>query len=185
MRGGSLTTATFSSSREFTTIVLAQDFIIDLQSALADAYQQQNTALIAKRINTVTVAGTLSPDGTGSLQETGLNTHIYDTYVTDEGYPRKRLYLDGSTAKLEFYANASEFVGTPSGLWTSVTGSGTDPSTYTSWSATRDSGIPTFTKVAADSPDISLFDCVPNVTASQRGVSVNLDVSLVGRLVSP
>lgn len=187
MRGGSLTTVSFSSSREFTTIDLARNFIIDLQSALADAYQQQNTAVIAKRVNnvTVTTSGSLSPDGTGVLRETGLNTHIYDTFEIAETYPRKRLYLDGSTAKLEYYADAGEFTGTPSGLWTSTTGSGTDPSTYTAWTASTGSGVPLFAKAATDSPTITLYDCSPNVTATQRGVSANLEVTLVGRLVSP
>jgi len=186
-RGGSLTTASFSSSREFTTIDLATQFIIDLQSALADAYLQQNTAEIAKRINKVTVTGTLSPDGTGVLQETGLNTHIYDTYVIAETYPRKRLYLDGVTAKLEYYANSGEFTGTPSGLWTSTTAGSdaTDPATYTSWSASTGTGTPAFAKAATDSPIITLYDCAPSVSASQLGVSVNLTVSLVGRLASP
>jgi hypothetical protein len=111
------------------------------------------TPMLLTRINNVTVstAGSLVPDGTGVLRETGLNTHIYDTYVIAETYPRKRLYLDGSTAKLEYYADSSEFTGTSSGLWTSVTGSGTDPATYTSWSATRVSGVPLFAKGAPSS----------------------------------
>jgi len=187
-RGGSLTTASFSSSREFTTIDLATQFIIDLQSALADAYLQQNTAKIAKEFQ-VTVTGTLSPDGTGVLQETGTGTHIYDTYEIAETYPRKRLYLDGATAKLAYYADAGEFTGTPSGLWTSTTVAGsadaTDPAVYTSWTASTGSGVPLFAKAATGSPIITLYDCAPSVSASQVGVSVNLTVSLIGRLVSP
>lgn len=190
-RGGSLTTASFNSSREFTTIDLATQFIIDLQSALADAYSQQNTAKIAKRINKVTVGEsvTLSPDGKGVLQETGTGTHIYDTYEIAETYPRKRLYLDGATAKLEYYANAGEFTGTPSGLWTSTTVAGsadaTDPAVYTSWTASTGSGVPTFATAATDNPVITLYDCAPSVSASRIGVSVNLSVSLIGRLASP
>jgi hypothetical protein len=189
-RGGSLTTASFSSWREFSTIDLATQFIIDLQSALADAYSQQNTAKIAKRINKVAVAGSLSPNATGVLQETGTGTHIYDTFEIAETYPRKRLFMaNATTAKLEYYANAGEFTGTASGVWTSITVAGsadaTDPAVYTSWSASTGSGVPTFTTAATDNPVITLHDCAPSVSASQLGVSVNLQVSLIGRLASP
>ena len=189
-RGGSLTTCSFSSTRDFTTIDLATQFIIDLQSALADAYQQQNTAKIAKRINTVTVAGTLNPNATGALQETGTGTHVYDTFETAESYPRKRLFMhNATTAKLEYYANSGEFTGTASGVWTSTTVAGTadatDPAVYTSWSASTGTGTPTFSTASADSPSITLYDCVPTVNVSRIGVAVNMDVTLVGRLVSP
>lgn len=189
-RGGSLTTASFSSSREFPTIDLATQFIIDLQSALADAYLQQNTAKIAKRINKVTISGTLSPNATGVLQETGTGTHVYDTFEIAETYPRKRLFMENATtARLEFYANSGEFTGTPSGVWTSNTVAGsadaTDPAVYTSWTASTGSGDPTFATAATDNPVITLHDCAPSVSASQIGVSVNLTVSLVGRLAAP
>ena len=189
-RGGSLTTASFSSSREFSTIDLATQFIIDLQSALADAYLQQNTAKIAKAMR-VTISGTMNPDATGVLQETGTGTHVYDTFEIAETYPRKRLFMaNATTARLEFYANAGEFSGTASGVWTSTTvaasADATDPADYTSWSATTGTGAPTsLVKAVSGTPVITLHDCAPSVSASQIGVSVNLTVSLVGRLAAP
>ena len=187
-RGGSLTTASFSSTREFSSTDVATQFIIDLQSSLANAYQKQCTALIAKRINKVTVSGSLTPNATGVLQETGLNTKVYDSYEIAASYPRKLLRLDTSgtaTAKLEYFANSGQYPGSPSHTWTSTTAGSdaTDPAGFTSWSSSG--GTPAFAKAATDSPAISLYDCAPSVTASQIGVSVNMDVSLVGRLAAP
>jgi len=187
MRGGSLTTVTFNSTQDFTTDDLARQFIITLQSNLADAYQQQCTALIAKRVNKVAVSGSLTPDATGDLQETGYNLKVYDSNELSAGYPRKLLRLDTSgtaTAKLEYFANSGEYPGSASHTWSSTTAGSDadDPAGYTSWSTSG--GTPAFNKTATDSPSISLYDCVPNVTASQIGISVNLDVTLVGRLVT-
>ena len=188
-RGGSLTTASFSSSREFSTIDLATQFIIDLQSALADAYSQQNTAKIAKGFD-VTVSGTLSPDATGVLPEAGTGTHIYDTFQASETYPRKKLSLVFGTATLEFFANSGEFPTAPSGQWLSNSvGAGldsTDPANYINWAASGgSSGVPSFAKAPTVSPSITLHDCAPSVTSTRIGVTVNLQVSLVGRLSSP
>ena len=187
-RGGSLTTVQFSSSREFSTIDAATTFLLGLQADLADAYQAQNTAIIAKRIYKVTVGGSLTPNATGVLQETGLNTKIYDSYEVAASYPRKLLRLDTSgtaTAKLEYFANSGEYPGSPSHTWTSTTAGSDadDPAGYTSWSTSG--GTPTFTKASTDSPSLNLYDVSPDVTATRRGVAVDLTVSMTGRLVSP
>ena len=188
-RGGSLTSVQFSSSREFSTIDAASTFLLGLQADLADAYQAQNTAKISKTFE-VTVSGTLSPNATGVLPEAGTNTHIYDTFQTAETYPRKKLSLVSGTATLEFFANSGEFPTAASGQWLSNSvGAGLDaddPANYINWAASgSSSGVPSFAKALTMSPGLSLFDVSPDVTATRRGLSVNLSVSLTGRLVAP
>lgn len=187
MRGGSLTDVSFTSSREFESRAVAQDWLFALQATLATAGNAQCEALLATRSNAATITGTLSPDATAvsPVAETFLNSNIYDSGAS---YPRVTITTDGVDAVMSYYADSSEFDAmTPSGVWESSTpGSDTsDPLAFTSWSATTGTGTPSFAKSTTDANSLMLYDVSANVNGSAIGRTVMLNVSLIGRNDDP
>jgi len=188
MRGNSLTDVSFTSSREFESRAVAQDWLFDLQATLATAGNAQCEALLATRSNAATVTGTLTPDATAvsPVAETFLNSNAYDS--GGASYPRVTITTDGVDAVMSYFADASEFDGlSPSGVWESSTpGTDTsDPLAFTAWAATTGTGTPTFAKTVTDANSLTLYDVSANVQGSAIGRTVMINVSLIGRNDAP
>lgn len=175
-RPGASISVSFDSSQTFSTLALAEAYILGLPADLID--QTGATAEIGHGEPSMVVTGTLSPDATGNLPYAG----------ESEGRP----YYQLGSLIVEWVPSYGPgpswrhaLVGTPSSIWYSLSDVAT-PDLATGWTAVSPAtGTPSFMPGVVITPSLTIYDAEAIVSAAHQGATVRLSVSISGRITSP
>lgn len=180
-RPGASISVSFDSSQTFASLALAQAYILGLPSDLID--QTSATAVIGQEVQSMVVAGTLSPNAAG--------TYLYKDITNgrpayDKGTPGvdgyAGIYWEGAYWLLVVFTDFSPLTIRE---WQSTSDVAT-PDLATGWTAVSPAtGTPSFTPGTVITPSLTIYDAEAIVSAAHQGATVRLSVSISGRITSP
>lgn len=186
-RPGASVSVSFDSSQTFSTLALAEAYILGLPAELID--QTGATAEIGQESDGLLVSGTTSPEMDGivlplaELQEgkAAYSTGGFDTPGDD---PFVLIVWTESAGGFWTIKKATAGVFNNTDIFTSTDDVAT-PDLVTTWVAGgAAAGIPVVTGDLLD-PSLIIYDAEAIVTAAHQGATVRLSVNITGRLTAP